>query len=681
MLTFWLVYCVCRAICTRLLELVHTIISSHSKEVKLKIDKEPVNVRDIVQAQIRAVLPLLNCNVEMTMLPSYGKLPLVQGDSAQLSILVFAVLSASAKYTTSGLIDIGMGMDDSRHFLVIRVQSTGTNIHPDDVPSMWGLSALDNIGASKAVRRHGATALALSLAKKIAVAHGGDFEIDTTVGEACVFSVYVPAFLSAKGTDRSMMKLSFDGFSRSRSNNSGPKESSVVGDDDSMADWQPDPTRQSTVNVLSFKGKHQADSSFDKVSVLNSEGMLPSAERVPFLSGSPDTGNYRTASYSSGGHAMLQGMTAICCVEPALERFLADTLEESGVVCVFEETPDAARRVEDVTENDVFIIDCTILESQGIGLIKEIRGRGSGFPILLLSNSDGGDWVVRGLDAGADDFVQKPIQSRELAGRVARIQAEKLAGESVSDVPSLARSPKPRQLPADKVVKEKAQVIGSEEKALVMGRAIGLNRNPPAESGLVVGGGEEVPVTCSRSRVVDDETEVPVSVPRARIGDNEEVPDGVSRLQVTDGDTEIPDSTSRLRAGNSDTDVPKIGNHSPGNQKKGASIPEQDCSTPVQGASGVDERDGQRIEFACVMGAVVDGVDDEDADLLGKNLFLALSCALRGCRLSFLVPWTCSIQCGGTVQRAHACTIHDILTGSIFIHLSSVCLLGAWSGI
>ncbi|MDE3128930.1 MAG: response regulator transcription factor [Gemmatimonadota bacterium] len=68
--------------------------------------------------------------------------------------------------------------------------------------------------------------------------------------------------------------------------------------------------------------------------------------------------------------------------------------------------------------HDVIVLDVMLPGGSGFDLCAEVRRRGSTTPIVMLTARDAVDDRVRGLDAGADDYVPKPFAFRELAARV-----------------------------------------------------------------------------------------------------------------------------------------------------------------------------------------------------------------------------------------------------------------------
>jgi two-component system response regulator QseB len=71
-----------------------------------------------------------------------------------------------------------------------------------------------------------------------------------------------------------------------------------------------------------------------------------------------------------------------------------------------------------VYDYDVIILDWDLPGMSGIDVLKEYRSHGGSAPILMLTGKDGTDDKERGLDSGADDYLTKPFQMKELAARV-----------------------------------------------------------------------------------------------------------------------------------------------------------------------------------------------------------------------------------------------------------------------
>jgi DNA-binding response OmpR family regulator len=67
---------------------------------------------------------------------------------------------------------------------------------------------------------------------------------------------------------------------------------------------------------------------------------------------------------------------------------------------------------------DVAIVDVMLPGRDGFALCRAARSEGVGTPILMLTARDAVEDRIRGLDAGADDYVAKPFAEDELSARL-----------------------------------------------------------------------------------------------------------------------------------------------------------------------------------------------------------------------------------------------------------------------
>ena len=69
-------------------------------------------------------------------------------------------------------------------------------------------------------------------------------------------------------------------------------------------------------------------------------------------------------------------------------------------------------------EYDLLILDWMMPEKSGIEICRQLRQKGDRTPVLILTAKDTLDDRVDGLDSGADDYLVKPFELRELLARV-----------------------------------------------------------------------------------------------------------------------------------------------------------------------------------------------------------------------------------------------------------------------
>ena len=67
---------------------------------------------------------------------------------------------------------------------------------------------------------------------------------------------------------------------------------------------------------------------------------------------------------------------------------------------------------------DLILMDVGLPKLDGIGLCKRLRNSGYRMPILLVTARDSTEDKVLGLDAGADDYIVKPFEIKELTARI-----------------------------------------------------------------------------------------------------------------------------------------------------------------------------------------------------------------------------------------------------------------------
>lgn len=98
-----------------------------------------------------------------------------------------------------------------------------------------------------------------------------------------------------------------------------------------------------------------------------------------------------------------------------VRRALALSLADHG----YEVVPVATAReaLVSLPDVDAVLLDLTLPDVDGVALCRRIRASGP-VPVIMVTGRSGSDEIVAGLEAGADDYVTKPVVGRELAARV-----------------------------------------------------------------------------------------------------------------------------------------------------------------------------------------------------------------------------------------------------------------------
>jgi len=103
-------------------------------------------------------------------------------------------------------------------------------------------------------------------------------------------------------------------------------------------------------------------------------------------------------------------------IRDLLSRFLAS---EGYRVSTAETAADARAKLIGLSF-DLLILDVMMPGESGFDLAKAIRGTSS-VPILMLTARDAAESRIKGLEIGADDYLSKPFEPRELSLRIANI--------------------------------------------------------------------------------------------------------------------------------------------------------------------------------------------------------------------------------------------------------------------
>ena len=99
-------------------------------------------------------------------------------------------------------------------------------------------------------------------------------------------------------------------------------------------------------------------------------------------------------------------------------RFLKQGLEEEGHAVDVAGDGDEGAQLGHVNPYDLILLDVQLPQKDGFTVARELRRNGVATPILMLTGRDTTADVVRGLDAGADDYLTKPFAFDELLARV-----------------------------------------------------------------------------------------------------------------------------------------------------------------------------------------------------------------------------------------------------------------------
>lgn len=97
--------------------------------------------------------------------------------------------------------------------------------------------------------------------------------------------------------------------------------------------------------------------------------------------------------------------------DPSVAHGVAAGLRLHGFTVDHAETAAAAQAALAASEFDLAVLDLGLPDGDGMDLLARWRARGIGMPLLVLTARDAVSDRVRGLQAGADDYLLKPFES------------------------------------------------------------------------------------------------------------------------------------------------------------------------------------------------------------------------------------------------------------------------------
>jgi two-component system, OmpR family, response regulator len=107
-------------------------------------------------------------------------------------------------------------------------------------------------------------------------------------------------------------------------------------------------------------------------------------------------------------------------------------LAEDGYAIDLAHTGEDARLLAFVNQYDGIVLDLELGDRHGFEILQELRSAGKTTPVMLYTGTEDPTAIVRGLDAGADGYIVKPVTNQELRARV-RILVRRGSGARVSE--------------------------------------------------------------------------------------------------------------------------------------------------------------------------------------------------------------------------------------------------------
>jgi DNA-binding response OmpR family regulator len=117
--------------------------------------------------------------------------------------------------------------------------------------------------------------------------------------------------------------------------------------------------------------------------------------------------------------------------DPEQAKLLATWLESAGHHCAAHQTSEAFLKTVLRESFDLLTIDWMVPRMSGIEVMRRFRESARDYtPVLIVTARDAEEDVVHALEAGADDYMSKPLRRNELLARVSALARRARSGAS-----------------------------------------------------------------------------------------------------------------------------------------------------------------------------------------------------------------------------------------------------------
>ncbi len=104
-----------------------------------------------------------------------------------------------------------------------------------------------------------------------------------------------------------------------------------------------------------------------------------------------------------------------------IRKLLSRYLIENGYLALTANDAIEAERIMEITEFDALVVDVMMPNKSGLEFTKDIKSKFNDIPVLLLTALGEIDDRIKGFESGADDYLPKPFEPKELVFRLKSI--------------------------------------------------------------------------------------------------------------------------------------------------------------------------------------------------------------------------------------------------------------------
>ena len=351
----------------RLATLVNDILDfSKLRHQTIELQIKAIAVWDIVEVVLTLCRPLVGQKNLQLINNVSSPLPLIAADENRLQQILHNLIGNALKFTDSGKVEVSAQLTTNKQQIQITIADTGIGIPTNKHESIF--ESFEQADGSTA-RIYGGTGLGLAITKKLVELHGGKIWVKSAIDEGSQFTFTLPISQEAEVSSRHLQVSSVSKYALS---------TSVFSNSLSSSDRQTLEFTERRESTLVDNERSSTElSQFYQVLVVDDEP-VNRLVLVNHLS----LHNYKITEVSSGDEAL--------------------SILENGF------------------KPDVILLDVMMPRMTGYEVTRKIREmwQPNELPVLLLTAKNQVSDLVVGFDAGANDYITKPISKDELLARI-----------------------------------------------------------------------------------------------------------------------------------------------------------------------------------------------------------------------------------------------------------------------
>ncbi len=366
----------------RLLRLVNQLLDLQRLDAgRMQPSFRPCDLVDFVDQTVASFRPYCD-RKGIRLITQLTPCPPVYLDLEKFDKVLYNLLSNAMKFTPGGG-SISVSLEPAGDHCLLKVIDTGIGIRPDQIPYLFERFRQAEGSASRGYEGSG---LGLALVKELVELHGGQISVDSTYGEGSTFTIWVQT-----GVAHLPPQQVIDVQAELQQNRAAIELADIEAD---LQDFEPLPTLQSPLPTENSES--------------DASTKLPTAQILVV----DDNSDVRT--YVSG------------------------ILQERGYQVLLARNGAEGLKIAQTHQPHLIVTDLMMPQVSGLDMIRLIRQDEAlrGIPIILLTAKADEDTRIEGAERGADAYLSKPFNDRELLAEVRNLLALKENERRVAELNS-----------------------------------------------------------------------------------------------------------------------------------------------------------------------------------------------------------------------------------------------------